>query len=466
MRRRAAAFVAPLLVCAAVSGASAAAGADLPPAAALAGRLAAAESEHFVVRYDPDRDGVLAEPALEALEAGYAAVGTWLGERPAAKLGVTIAPTVEDFGRVSGFGRREIVTAGALGASSADGIVLLSPRLLARGYPWRDALNHEYLRALLARLGAARAPVWFTEGLARYAEGLWRGATPGALDQLERTLVARALREGRLIRLADLAPALAALPSGEAAWLARAECALAFEALVGREPAAGVRAVIARLAAAPASGGDGDDALAAAIGEPLERFEERWRRSLEARGFVESAGATVPACRLAADGDAEERDLAELQPPEAQKHLRLGDLLRARGNARAGLMEYEKALALAPASPYAGVKTARALLELGKAAAAADAARAALGAGGACGSSPAANVLHAAALRALGDRDGAVAALRGALELNPFDPFAWRDLGRDLRKLGRAREAQQASVTALRLLPGNEAFLRSVMQDE
>ena len=48
---------------------------------AMDGRLAAIESEHFVLRFDPERDWVLAEPALEALESGYEATARWLGER-------------------------------------------------------------------------------------------------------------------------------------------------------------------------------------------------------------------------------------------------------------------------------------------------------------------------------------------------------------------------------------------------
>ena len=171
----------------------------------------------------------------------------------------------------------------------------------------------------------------------------------------------------------------------------------------------------------------------------------------------------VPAHHLAGKGDVDAWDLAEWQPLAAQNHLRLGDLLRARGNLRAGLMEYDRARAAAPASPYVHVKRARALLELGRAPAAADAAREAVRFGGGY---PAAHMALAAALTALGDHEGAAAALRGALEINPFDPFAWRDLGRALRKLGRAQQAQEASVTALRLMPGNEPFMRSVMQNE
>jgi tetratricopeptide (TPR) repeat protein len=441
-----------------VAGYARLAGASL----ALDGRLVAIESEHFVLRFDPERDWVLAEPALEALEGGYGAVGAWLGERAPPKVRVEIAPSAEDFADVSGLALQEIETAGAVGVSAFNKIVVLSPRLLARGYPWRDALNHEYLHYLLVRLSANRAPVWLQEGLARYGETLWRTADPAALDDVDRSLVARALREGTLLPLSAMESSLARLPSRGAVRLAFAECALAVDYLIGRWQVDGLRRVIAELAGAAAYRGM-DPVLRAAIGEPLAGFEDGWRRMLESRGYREVPGVVVPAYHLAGTGDAAAWDLAEWQPTAAQNHLRLGDLLRARGNARAALMEYERARSVAPASPYVNVKTARALLDLGRAPAAADAAREAVRLGGGY---PAASVVLAAALAALGDGEGVAAALREALELNPFDPFAWRDLGRALRKLGRAQEAQKASVTALRLMPGDEKFMRSVMQDE
>ncbi len=429
---------------------------------ALDERLVSAESQHFVVRFDPERDWVLAEPALEALEAGFAATAAWLGERVPSRVRVEIAPSVDDFERVSGLTRRDIESAGAVGVSAFNKIVVLSPRLLARGYPWRDVLNHEYLHYLLVRLSANRAPIWLQEGFARYGEARWRTADAAVLDDIDRSLVARALREDQLIPFAAMEPALLQLPSRSAVRLAFAECALAIEYLIEGWQVAGLRRMIAALAGAPAYSGM-DPVLLAAIGEPLARFEEGWRRMLEKRGYREVAGIVIPGYHLAGSGEAEAWDLAEWQPLAAQNHLRLGDLLRARGNARAGLMEYEKARAVAPASPYAHVKAARALLELKRAPAAAAAAREAVRLGSGY---PAANVVLATALTALGEHETAAAALRGALELNPFDPFAWRDLGRTLRKLDRAQEAQKASVTALRLAPGNEAFMRSVMQDE
>lgn len=460
-------FVGRMALLAALAASGSAAGAGQVPAPETAlleleGRLAAAESEHFVLRFDPERDWVLAEPALEALEAGSAAAAGWLGERAAMKVHVEIAPSVEDFLHISGLTGQQIGTAGVVGVTAFNKIVLLSPRLLARGYPWRDVLNHEYLHVLLARLSANRAPVWLLEGFARSGEARWRTANPEYLDDIERSLVARALREKTLIPLSAVGLALERLPSRAAARLALAECALAVEYLVERWQVDGLRRLVAELAGAPPSRGL-DAAFLAATGESFARFEDGWRRELEKRDYLEVAGAVVPLYHFAGQGVAAAWDLTEWQPPAAQNHLRLGDLLRARGNARAALMEYEKARVVAPASPYAHVKTARALLDSGRAADAAAAAREAVRLGGGY---PAANVTLAAALAALGDHEGVVAALRGALELNPFDPFVWRDLGRALRKLGRAQEAQKASVTALRLLPNNEQFMRSVMEDQ
>jgi tetratricopeptide (TPR) repeat protein len=374
---------------------------------------------------------------------------------------VEIAPSVEGFVELTGLPRQAIEAAGVVGAGTGDRIVVLSPRLLARGYPWRDALNHHYLRLLLARLGANRAPAWLAEGVARLGEVRWRAADPEVLDDLDRSLVARALREGALIPLAALERPFA--PSaGGAARLAAAESALAAEHLLDGWGVDGLRRLLAALAAGPADQGP-DQALRAAVGMPLAQFEERWRLMLEKRGFREIPGAALPPVHLAGSGDPEDGDPAEWQPPAAQRHLRLGDLLLERGNLKAGLMEYAQARAAAPGSPYVQVKAAQALLKLGQSAEAAAAARAAVRL---APGYTAASVTLGAALAALGDLEGAVAARRAALELNPFDPFVWRDLGRALRRLGRAQEAQRASVTALRLVPGNEAFQRSVMHDE
>jgi tetratricopeptide (TPR) repeat protein len=426
-------------------------------------QLATLESPHFSVRFDPERDWVLAEPALAALEAGYEAVGTWLGERAPAKVRVEIAPDIPAFQRLSGRSSPQVESAGAVGGGARDSIVVFSPRLLARGYPWRDALNQEYLNGLLTRLSAGRVPAWLRLGASRSGGSRWRAPVPAGLDAVDRSLVARALRENTLIPLAELDASLVRPPTPDAGRLAAAECELAVEHLIEGWQVEGLRRVLAALAAGAPDRGL-DSAFLEAIGVTLGQFEEGWRRMLAGRGYREIEAVVVPRHHLAGGGDPDAREFAEWQPLAAQNHLRLGDLLRGRGNTRAALMEYEKARRVAPGSPYAHVRAARALLELGRAPAAAEAAREAIRLGG--GGYPPANVALGAALAALGEFEGAVAALREALEINPFDPYAWRDLGRSLRRLGRAQEAQKASVTALRLGPGDAAFRRSVVETE
>jgi hypothetical protein len=416
-------------------------------------------SAHFVVRHDADRDWVLAEPGLAALEAGHAALGDWLGERPAGPVAVEIAPSAADFERLSGLRPEQIETAGAVAVCRDDRIVLLSPRLLLRGYPWRDTLNHEYAHYLLQRLGGGRAPIWLQEGTARVAEARWRDPGADLLDDVDRSLLARAQREGTLIPLAAMDPTLVRLPSMAAVRLAFAECTLATEHLLREWGMAGLRRLLAALAAGGEDPG-ADAALRATLGVSLAGIEEGWRRLIGQRGFAEIAGVAVPPLRLAGAAGAEEWDLAAWQPLAAQNHLRLGDKLRARGSARAALIEYERACAVAPASPFARVMVSRALLELGRAQEAAAAAREAVRLGRAY---PAAQEALAAALAALGDRAGAAEALRASLEVNPFNPYAWRDLAQALRLLGDAAGAQRAAVAALRLGPGDERFQRSVV---
>jgi tetratricopeptide (TPR) repeat protein len=410
-------------------------------------RLVARESEHFVLWHDAALDWVLVEPALEALEAAYRASGEWLGDRPPAKVRVEVVPTAEDFERVSSLARTVIESSGAVAVCKFNKIMLLSPRLLLRGYPWRDTLAHEYLHYLQVRLSANRAPIWLQEGVARYGERRWRGGEPGHLDEVDRSLLARASRAGALIAFSAMDPSLVYLPNAGAVRLAFAECTLAVEHLVSRWGDDGLRRLLAELARGGPYRGI-EPALRAALGVSLEELETGWRALLAGKGFVETPGIAVPAYRLAGAGAAEEWDLADWQPLQAQNHLRLGDVLRQRGNARAGLMEYERALRAAPASPFARVKAARALLELGRAAEAAEQAREAARL---APEYPGAQTALAAADAALGDFAGAEAALRAALEVNPFDPYAWRDLGDALARQGRGEEARRPLETALRL---------------
>jgi tetratricopeptide (TPR) repeat protein len=414
--------------------------------------LRAVESEHFVLWHDPARDWVLPEPALEALERGYRALGAWLGDFPREKVRVEVIASAEDFERVSSLTKQEIETSGAIGICKFNKIMVLSPRLLARGYRWRDTLAHEYLHYLEVRLSANRAPIWLQEGVARYGETRWRTEEPFAPEDVDRSLLARALREDTLVGFDAMDPSLVRLPSMGAVRLAFAECALAVDYILRGWQVEGLRRVFAELARAEEYRGM-DPVLQAALGVGLERFQAGWRADLAGRGFQEVPGAVVPELRLSGEGSAEEWDLAEWQPLAAQNHLRLGDLLRARGSAAAALREYERARKISPASPFVLVKIARLQLQLGAPEPAAAAAREAVRA---FADYPAAHEALAAALAAAGDAEGVRAALAESLEINPFNPFAWRERGLAERRLGREAEARRSLGIAARLNPDDQ----------
>ena len=54
-------------------------------------------SPHFIVRLQDERDGVLAEYALAALEKAYEVLGGDLGQRPSSPVRIEIFPITNDF---------------------------------------------------------------------------------------------------------------------------------------------------------------------------------------------------------------------------------------------------------------------------------------------------------------------------------------------------------------------------------
>lgn len=418
----------------------------------LSRRLARRESEHFILFFDEEKDWVLAGPALATLEAAYESLGKWLGTFPGEKVRVEIIPSSEDFEKISSLTRKEIETAGAIGICKFNKIMLLSPRLLLRGYSWRDALAHEYIHYLLVLLTANRAPIWVQEGVARYGESLWRSDRSRYLQKREETLLARALRKGALVPFDDMDPSLVRLPSMEAVSLAFAECALAVDFIVGHWKEEGLQSFLKALS----GGGFGETevALQRSLGTGMAEFERKWLIYLGERGFEEVKGLVVPALKIRSPETGEEEEEWELeqwQPLEAQRHIRLGDMLRRRGKSRAGLAEYRRALAVAPASPYVINKVGLVLLDLGRGGEAEQQFRDALDLHPAYAASL---VNLAAALGLGGDWDGARKALETSLDINPFNPYVWADLAELQMRLGQVEEGERSRMIARRLDPG------------
>lgn len=403
------------------------------------------ESEHFVLSLDPEKDWVLAAPALETLEKAYQELGSWLGHFPEGRVRVEIVPSAPLFEEVSSLTVRDIKVSGAIGICKFNKIMLLSPRLLLKGYRWRDSLAHEYAHYLLVNLSANGAPIWLQEGVARYGESLWRSNPPDFFTRADEGLVAEALSLKTIIDFETMHPSLVRLPSATHVRLAFAECALAVDYLLSRWEVKGLRNLLARL-------GDGTDlspALVEATGLSLAEFEAEWLRHLESKSFRPLEGLEIRELRMATEGGGEDDgDLERWQSLEGQRHVKLGDMLRKRKRYGAALREYDKALKTAPASPFVLNRMAGTLMAMERY----EEAGVYLLRADEIHPGYADTYSRLASLRAVtGDWNGAEEALNEYLDINPFDPYAWRDLGNLLLNGGRRQEGDQALATAGKL---------------
>jgi tetratricopeptide (TPR) repeat protein len=411
----------------------------------MASSLSSYESEHFIVSLDASKDWVLAEPALETLERAWQSLGSWLGHHPGEKVRVEIVPAVDLFEEVSSLTVRDIRVSGAIGICKFNKIMLMSPRLLLRGYRWRDSLVHEYAHYLLVGLSANMAPIWLQEGVARYGETLWRSDPPLYFTRADEGLIAEALADGSLIAFSEMDPSLVRLPSLTHVRLAFAQCALAVDYFLDTWGIEGLRSLLAELS----GGGSTDGAMRRAVGSGLEDFERKWRDSIAERGYRPLEGLQVRQLRLASESSgSEEWDLEYWQNMEGRRYLKLGDMLRARKRHKPALREYAKAARAAPASPLVLNRVVRALLALQRY----DEAEArAVEAAEIHPDFTSTYANLAAARGAQGDWRGAEDALRESLDINPFDPFVWKDLGNLLLSGGRIEEGEKALSTAGRL---------------
>ncbi|MFO0573442.1 MAG: peptidase MA family metallohydrolase [Polyangia bacterium] len=438
---------------------------------------------HFIFRYRRGKDEVLIPYAGEALEKARLALAQDFGgvgpdaapapapsstggasdaALPGAPVRVEIYDEVADLARVSTLTLQEIETSGTIALCKWNRLMIVSPKALVRGYPWVDTLTHEYAHFIISRVSRNTVPIWLHEGLAKFEERRWRGASGGGLSPTLESLLAQAVQKKRFITFEQMSPSMAKLPSQEDTALAFAEVYSAVEFLHGRFGWAGLRAVIKDLS----QGAQDLRAVAAVYGASFAEFERGWKawlkgRKLRARGvlytdklrFKKAAGPGGQASKKAqAPGD--EDDSGEITDPKARGFMRLGGLLRTRRRLAAAAVEYEKAQALlGGAHPLIALKLGRTYLDLGdndRAAAALEPARelypdlAGLSA-----------ALGTAYLRK-GDLRKAVPTLEAAIYTSPFDPSVHCGLASAYGKLGQPALASRASRACELLGPRTE----------
>jgi tetratricopeptide (TPR) repeat protein len=166
---------------------------------ALQSRFHELRTEHFTALFEVASDEPLAREVVERLEAAYRRVGDTLGIYPSQPITVVLY-TREQFG--------DITRLAAWSAAAYDGRIrmplggaLEQPEELDR------VLSHEFVHAVVARLGGRTVPAWVNEGLATVLEpagpedaeaALARTKVRPALSKLHRSFVGLSMRDAEI----------------------------------------------------------------------------------------------------------------------------------------------------------------------------------------------------------------------------------------------------------------------------
>ncbi len=397
------------------------------------------ETAHFRVFLDPEKDAALAPYVEEVLEQSYQRLGAIFGFTPTEKMRVEIFPTTAAFYPASSLSARDIEVSGAIGICKFNKIMLLSPRNLARGYRWTDALSHEYIHYIVVQLSHNRAPIWLHEGIAKYFESAWRLPQVAWLDRRSESLLAHALKHNSFVGFKNMDPSLVKLDTTYQVQLAYAEASSAIDFIVQQRRAQGLVQVLHELRQSQEGGAAA--AVARVMGMAFDAFQEHWRQFLVAKQLQEHQGVHLPRFELKQEGKMPTDELQqELQSSTARLQARLGDRLQHSGRAPAAAMEYRRALGQDPYSPYLLNKLAVVLMAQGEW----QQALPQLQRARQLSSDDVATYTNLGRLyAALQDYEQARVALSEAVQINPFDPTVHMHLAESYRQLGQSEKAQQ-----------------------
>src|SRR3989338_7735345 len=137
------------------------------------GKFKEVRTEHFLFRYVEEKDVILVDYAIKALEKAYNSIGNDLNYLLQAPILVEVYPDAESFCTISTLTKEEIETSGTVAICLFNRVIITSPRLQPRGYQWLDTLAHEFVHYVIMKKTYNRVPIWLHEGIAKYEEKRW-----------------------------------------------------------------------------------------------------------------------------------------------------------------------------------------------------------------------------------------------------------------------------------------------------
>lgn len=388
------------------------------------GTFATISHDVATIRLHPSEQELLAPYVTEIVTAALDSFEARYGHRPEAPLHVQLFNQHDDFA-VRTAGLPGVLT-NALGVCFGRVVAMVSPRARKPGsYSWQETLWHELAHVVTLQLSHQRVPRWLTEGISVYEERRARAGW-GREGDLP---FAQALAAGEALPLTDLE---GGFTRGDTIGLAYYEASLLVEHIERNDGIDAIR----RLLTAYGEGLSTEAAVERVLGVDLPALDARFFADVRARYAPLMRALTPPA-----PGADPNESLGGL--------LAMGDELLADGNADGARAAYARAAALVPhatgdASPH--LRLANLAMKQGDRAGARAALRGALDA-------DYANVSIARRLAAMADEDKDAAASRAAwariIEIDPFDPAAHASEGRAAMADGRFDVAEREFRAAL-----------------
>jgi tetratricopeptide (TPR) repeat protein len=309
-----------------------------------------ATTKHFKIRYMNPKDKILISYAEAVLEKAYYEVGLDIDSYPDRPIVVEIYPDLKSFTEASTLSENDIKTTGVVGICKFNRIMILSPRLLPKGFSWFDTLVHEYAHYLVFIKSQNKTPVWIHEGIAKFEEKRWEGRDSDVITPFYETLLAIALRDNKLISIDKMHPSFGKLDSAYEAQLAFAQSGSMIEYLANTW---GNNAIV-RLLDNLRKTHDYKLSIKMVTGKEFDSFYDSWTQYLKSKKLsVRIPDVEVKELRFTEDRRSQDgsEDLIDIDDIKAREYSRLGDMLRTRGRLKAAAYEYEKAMHFDQTSP-------------------------------------------------------------------------------------------------------------------
>jgi tetratricopeptide (TPR) repeat protein len=307
-------------------------------------------TKHFNIRYVHPKDRILISYAEAVLEKAYYEVGLDIDYYPKGRTVVEIYPDLKSFTEASTLSENEIKTTGVVGICKFNRIMILSPRLLPKGFSWFDTLTHEYTHYLVFIKSQNKTPVWIHEGIAKFEEKRWNDKDSNVITPLYETLLALALRDNELVPIEKMHPSFGKLDTAYEAQLAFAQSGSMIEYLADTW---GNNAIVNLLDNLRKTG-DYKLSIKMVTDREFDSFYDSWVKYLKSKKLsVKIPDVEVRELRFTEGRHSQNgsEDLINIDDIKAREYSRLGDMLRTRGRLKAATYEYEKATHFEPTSP-------------------------------------------------------------------------------------------------------------------